>query len=179
MLDQFNGAQIALAFIAGTIAKAVGTGIVEYFRSTLIPYLADRTYRHIDLSDKDWRIVHAGSPINGEKLESEWKTSICIRQTGDKIKGEATTSCTKGSKMGTQRNFDVTGTVNNGIVLLSMRNKDRSIKSHSAFLLQVVGEGNVLQGYRLFYGMNRNEINGTRCNIIRGNHQPKGGCGPG
>lgn len=179
MQDQINYLQIGLAFAAGILAKVAGTGVLHYLKQTLIPYVAANTYKHIDLSDKDWRVVHSGEPINGEKLESEWKTTMKIHQTGDKLIGEASTTCTKGSKYGTQRFFDVTGTVNNGVVLISMRNKDRAIKSHSAFLLQVEGEGGVLEGYRLFYGMNKSEINGSKCNLVRGKDTPKLACGSG
>lgn len=179
MLDQISYLQLGLAFAAGLLAKVAGAGTIHYLKQTLIPHFAANTYRHIDLSDKDWRVIHSGDPINGEELESEWKTTMKIHQVGDKLNGEASTTCTKGSKSGTQRFFDVTGTVNNGVVLISMRNKDRAIKSHSAFLLQVAGEGGVLEGYRLFYGMNKSEINGTKCNLVRGKGAPKLACGSG
>ena len=177
MIDQVNWFHVGVAFVVGALAKVCGTTMFLYLKSTFLPYVADRTYKHIDLSDDDWRILHSGDPINGEKLESEWKTTMKLRQTGEKLSGEALTNCTKGSKEGTQRQFIVTGIVNNGVVSLTMRNKDRSIKSHSTFLLQLIGEGAVLDGYRLFYGMNKNEINGTRCNLVRGKSMETSDCG--
>lgn len=177
-MDQINWIHAAVAFIFGVLAKGFGSLLVHFFSTTVIPYVSNATYKHINLSHDGWIIRHTGKPGDGELLESEWRMTVRLKQLGQKITGDADAECTEGSKKGTRRRYVVNGRLCNGVAAIQLQTESPSLRSQSAFLLKIMGDGSMLEGHRLFLGMNRDTVRSVPCSWHKDETSELAQCGP-
>lgn len=163
-----------ITFILGFLSRVLGTWFVHFFKKAVVPYIAQSTYKNVSLAG-EWRAVHLEQPTDGEKLESEWTVTVTVKQLGQSISGSANATCQKGSAKGKQVHYFLFGKISNGVLDATFHEESFDACNRSAFLLQVVGDGSVLDGHRLFLGRNKNDIRSIPCQWVRGGMASK--CG--
>lgn len=158
-----------LAFVAGLLGRVFGAGLIHFYNAAILPYLSQQTYKHITIGDTPWYVEHIGKPIDNEDTESIWSVKVSLKQLGQTISGTANSTCVSGVSPGKQVTYIVNGKFSNGVLDISFNEKDSASRNRSCFLMQVIGEGNVLEGYRLFLGRNKNDIRAIKCKWVREN----------
>jgi hypothetical protein len=177
-MDELNWWHLLFVFIAGVLARGVGTLGVHFFRTAVLPWISNATYKHIDISHDGWIIKHTDQPGDGETLESEWRMKVRLKQNGQTISGDADAECIKGIKQGTSRRYVVNGKLSNGVAAIQLYAESSSFRSQSSFLLKVVGDGSILEGHRLFLGMNRDLVRTVPCRWSKDESSQLAQCGP-
>ena len=123
-----------------------------------------------------WQVMHVGEPSDGEVLEAKWAVNVIIEQTASEVSGKANAICTAGTATGKNVQYLAHGKFVSNILEITFQDEDRSGRNKSSFLLQVVGDGSNLEGYRLFLGRNKNDIRSIQCKWVR-NNTSASGCG--
>lgn len=155
-----------ITFAGGVAAKMAYAGAAHLSRTAVLPYISQQTYKHITI-DGEWVLQHCGEPVDGDGLESSWTTQIDLAQSGQTISGTATAACSHGTSEGKQVTYKLKGWFSNSVLDISFIEQEVSSRNRSTFLLQVVGDGGILHGYRLFLGRNKNEIRAIACKWVR------------
>jgi hypothetical protein len=168
-LSQIGFLSHLIAFISGLLGKIFGSWFIHLFSSAILPYISQQTNPHICIADK-WTVKHLGQPTDGDGLQAEWKVLIDLKQHGLSVYGNAIAECTKGTSTGKTVDYSASGTFSNNVLDLTLAEKGNSHRNRSIFMLQLIGEGNKLEGYRLFLGRNKNDIRAIPCVCVRSNY---------
>lgn len=107
-----------------------------FLRKVIVPWYQEIKYQGVDLN---------GTWSNNEESPDKAKFEMTIKQNAHLIKGEALIT---GSiiKDGNKLEFNMTGTVWEGYLSLTMKSKDRSRVSFATLLLKVCNGGQQLEG---------------------------------
>lgn len=155
-----------LIFLTGSLATEVtGWGLKNIWLNVLVPIITNAANAHISLGDT-WKLEHVGEPTGEKSLAEEWKTSITLRQLGGRISGSARSVCILGN-VGKIIHYRVAGTFSNSVLNISFHQEGAATRHCSTFLLQLVGDGNSLEGTRTFFGKNANRIRAIECRLTR------------
>ncbi len=162
-----------IAFVAGAMGKIFGTWFLHFFKEAVLPYFHKHTNPNASITD-EWILDHIGSPADGRSLNVEWKVRFKLKQKGRSVVGTANSVCVKGpvdikDKM---IEYEVNGSYSNNILDLHLTEVgEAALRNKSSLMLQLVGDGNAFDGYRIFLGRAKNQIRAIQCKLIR-----KGAC---
>src|SRR6266850_2882458 len=143
-----------IAFAAGAVGKVFGTWLLHFFREAVLPYFQKYTNPHVPITD-DWILDHIGFPVDGNDLSVNWKVQIKLKQRGRYIVGTASSLCVLGPSELVDKTIEykVNGNYSNNILDLHLTEVgDKAMRNKSSLMLQLVGDGSVFEGYRVFIG---------------------------
>jgi hypothetical protein len=155
-----------ISFFEGIVASMLAAWFVKIFSDGILPYFQRVLYKQIE-TDGDWIVRHTADPVDGDGLESLWTLRSSLKQAGQTISGTAHATCIRGSSNGKQVSYKVRGRISNGVVDMTFIEASASSRNRSVFLLELIGDGACLTGYRLFLGRQNNEIRAIRCEWAR------------
>lgn len=162
-----------IAFVAGAMGKLFGTWLVHFFKEAVLPYFHKHTNPHVSITD-EWILDHVGQPTDGDGLNAEWRVAFSLKQKGRLVVGTANSVCIKGTKdvKGKVISYEVSGSYSNNILDLHLtENGEAAMRNKSSLMLQLIGDGSVFDGYRIFLGRAKNQVRAIQCKLIR-----KGAC---
>jgi len=159
-MDQLSLTEI----IAGVIITFVVALIVHFYKNAFLPYLSSSVYKSFPLTGI-WIVDHIGDPVDGEELDLEWVTTLNLQQRGTTILGKAGLKCIDGPDGHKNKEllFDVRGKINSHILNLALYDTKNGKRQSSSFMLQMQGNGEQFQGYRLFFGYKKNTVRAIEC----------------
>lgn len=158
-----------MVFFAGFLGKIVGSWFVHIFKDSILPYFYKYTSPQISLNG-EWVLKHIGDAIDGEGFRANWSVRMTLNLKGNKIAGESQATCVKGPKELKDKviSYEVSGSYINNILNLHMVDRSESgLRNQSTMMLQLVGDGSVFEGYRIFLGKAKNQIRTIRCELIK------------
>jgi hypothetical protein len=123
-----------------------------------------------------WKVNHIGDAIDGDELEASWSIEVVLKQAQSHLSGTATARCISGSSAGHNVSYNVRGVFAASIVDVAFQEASLSSRNRSVFLLQPIGDGTLLEGYRTFFGRNKNVIRVIACKWERFDN-PAPSCG--
>jgi hypothetical protein len=139
---------IAIGVVSGVIAGALLIAGASALHRIVLPWYRQLIYRGVDLSG-EWRLK-SGNP--GQT------TSLTLRQEADSLSGAAVSVPEGGVEQYGVRTFAVKGSVRERFVHFVLQHNDRQRLGIAVFLLQVVGDGRTLQGWRCMYEVQSSQI---------------------
>jgi hypothetical protein len=127
--------------------------------------LADFVYRGIKI-DGVWKATQSENTARGYKLAYPSTYTFELKQKADKICGTAKAEF--GADHKEMVCYNVTGYIQDRFVILSLVLKERKRIAHSNFLLEVIGNGECMNGFMNFYALRSHEINAIQiiCNKL-------------
>jgi hypothetical protein len=165
--------------------NVISSGIVLIIALTwnkwLLPWFKSLVYKGI-IIDGTWKIEQATQMVDGSNLAVQRAIDINLQQNANELTGDASARIietqtitpstqnveTKQSKnLNTVIYYDVKGEIKDRFVSLVLRPKEQNKIAYSVLLLEVVGDGNTLKGYRTFYGYKKLKICAISCDLIR------------
>ncbi len=149
---------------ASFIALVVGL----FWKDRFVPWLRSFLYRGIIVKGK-WRILQEEMAVDGKELAVKRETYVDLNQYADTLSGSATSIATYSDKSQDFIVYDVRGEIKDRFVSVHFKVNDSTKIAYSSFLLEVVGDGHVMKGYRAFYGFKRQEIRAISCNWVSAN----------
>jgi hypothetical protein len=152
--------------IAATIRAGAATIRAGSELKTALPkglFRAQHHNGHAPSIEGKWRVVHVGEPWDGDLLEASWTIEVELFQDSNKVHGEATARCIAGSSEGTTVQYLARGAFLANIVDLALQDVRSSSRNRSVFLLQVIGDGSCMEGFRTFLGRNKNTLRVIQC----------------
>lgn len=154
---------ILIAVVAGVFAGVLANLATNIFVTVLVPAYRDYVYRGVRV-DGDWVVRNIGTPSDGRSLTDSWQLSVRLTQKAYRLSGAATALRAAPDREGAVDilHYNVEGTVQDRFVIVQMRTLDRNRIAHSAFHLEIVGDGNMMRGHRTFYGLIMNQIRSIR-----------------
>lgn len=165
-----------LAAVAiGALLKPIFWPLKTYLWDRFWPALVEHRNRHTTLLGK-WRVAHMGSPSDGDSLEILWAVVVTLEQTASEVTGKASASCISGESTGKIVHYVARGNFASSVLDITFQDADRSGRNRSTFLMQMVGDGSILDGHRLFLGRTKNDIRSVPCKWVREGHT-LAGCG--
>lgn len=149
---------------ASFIALLVGL----FWKEKIVPWLRKLLYRGIIIHGK-WRIEQADQPVDGGTISTKRDIYVDLIQRADVLSGTATSIASY--EDGTQDFiiYDVNGEIRDRFVTIYLKVNDSSRIAYSSFLLEVVGNGQLMKGYRVFYGFKKQEIRAIGCTWVSAN----------
>lgn len=160
-----------IAFVAGAMGKLVGTWLVHFFKDAVLPYFQKHTNHTISITD-DWILNHVGNPADGEGLNVEWKVHLKLQQKGHSVVGKANSVGVNGPEKlkDKQIQYEVSGSYTQNILDIHLTEiGDSALRNRSSLMLQLVGDGSLFDGYRIFLGRTKNQVRAIECQLIRKN----------
>lgn len=154
------------AIVVGLIVLTIGDFFAIYVRPKIEQNVTNDAVPIVDIHDT-WTVVHKGDPVEGDRLEASWQLTVNMEQNGTDVTGVANGTCTKGEAQGRKVEYDVRGSFVNNILRVSFVDTDEASSNVSVFLLQIVGHGSSLEGYRLFLGRKTNNVRAIACEWVR------------
>lgn len=149
---------ITVGIIAGIGTAAVLFVINKLFNNTFVPWYRKLMYQGFNIAGK-W---HSNSlPVQKIVLE--------LNQVCQFIKGKATyvLETEEEHDIDTIRTFDVTGEIKDRIVILNLKHTDPSRLGFVTFLLEVAGDGTLIEGVSAAYSPATNGISSSSFSFYR------------
>lgn len=120
-------------------------------------WIADLVYRGVKI-DGIWKATQSDISARGYELTYPSTYTFEITQKADQVYGTASAEFGEGNHREIV-NYKVTGNIKDRFVVISLVLKEKKRISHSNFLLEVVGNGEQMNGYMNFYALRSHEIN--------------------
>lgn len=131
-----------------------------YWKSKFIPWLSKYKYNGIYLNGQ-WEVLHEKKTSQGYNLTVNRKIIVFLNQTGNIIKGKAI-STPLNNQDSKNYEFIIEGSINDGFVYISFNSENKLTYVKTVYYLRVQGDGSNLDGYQIFYGTKKNEINSRK-----------------
>ena len=156
---------LLIAIVTGVTANAVCWFFVQH----VTPIIQTFVYRGIKVSGT-WIVEQPQLASDGSTLTTNWETTVVLSQHAHQLKGTA----------GAQRkleneeeekevvHYNVSGRIVDRFAYLEFQNSDCKRIAHSSFLLEVIGDGSLMAGYRSFYGLKAYKIRSIETRWKRG-----------
>jgi len=151
---------LAAAFIALLIGL--------FWKERIVPWLRKILYRGIIIHGK-WRIEQAEQSVDGGEISTKREIYVDLVQRADNLSGTATSIATFSDGAQDFIIYDVHGEIKDRFVTIYLKVNDNSRIAYSSFLLEVVGNGQLMKGYRVFYGFKKQEIRAISCTWVNAN----------
>ena len=158
-----------LNILSDVLVVVLKTGLVSFLKEVL-PYISQQSNSQFTIAD-NWIVRHIGAPTDGEGFAVTWSVRMKLRQFGRIVWGTANATCMDGESTGTQVSYRVTGKYSDGLLTACFCGNEASSRNRSTFLLQPFGDGNTLNGWRLFLGRTKNDIRAIACQWVRSSNQ--------
>ena len=150
-----------LAIVIGIATGLCANAFTWFFVQHLVPLYQDWTYQGIRI-DGNWTIEHEGDPADGKGL-SAGTLSATLKQRAHAVAGKATAVNRIGDDKTDVIDYIVEGQTRDRYVTLYFRTTNRHRIAHSSFLLEIVGAGGCMEGYRAFYGIEQRAVRAVEC----------------
>jgi hypothetical protein len=147
-----------IGIVSGILTSALIYLVVSVFEKIIIPWYQEIIYHGTDISG-EWEAT-------GENIG---QTGVFnIEQKAHKIKGTATW-VTNDSAYPIEgiRIFNIGGEISERFVTLILKHKDKRRLGIGSYLIQVVGDGRVMEGFYSFYSVGDSDIRSTACRFTR------------
>ena len=132
------------------------------WKSTIYPFLQSVLYTGVDISGR-WSVNQTGTTFLNEQLSVTRNTQVTLKQTAHRLSGKAESSVVSGGAGGMSNTYKITGKINNGLVLINFISVEKNKIAVSTFLLQVNGNGNEMDGDRLYRSSKTDKIDCIAC----------------
>jgi hypothetical protein len=166
------------AIVINVISSGIVLIIALTWNQWIVPWFKSLVYKGIKI-DGTWKIEQSNQMVDGTALEIQRAIDINLQQNANELKGEASARIIQTIPMNTQTPtnldkstntvifYDVKGEIKDRFVSLVLIPKEQNKIAYSVFLLEVVGDGNLLKGYRTFYGYKKLKICAIGCDLTR------------
>lgn len=157
-----------ISIFIGVISGVLSAGILfltsRLLKDSLIPWFQHIAYKGVHIEGK-WFSYNS----------SAQKSVLELKQDSDKVTGKLTAILQIDEDVGidTVRTFDIHGVINNRFITLSLNHTDRSRIGVSTILLQVAGDGTLLQGVQSSYSPRTGTILASNIKIYRNEERAK------
>ncbi len=160
-----------------SITESIVIGIISGILTSIAILIGSRIFNRIVLP---WyqSLIYSGILVEGQWYtgsvpNSTQEAKLELDQYAHRIKGIAT--YTDGSTVNSfsekVRTFKVSGTLKDRFVLLTLEHTDRKRIGVTAYLLEVVGDGRIMKGGRVFYNVSGDEIKYSEITFKRDQQQ--------
>ena len=153
-------ALVASVFV-GVFAGVVVNVLTYLFVNSFLPLYRDKVYTGLRIDD-DWVLEQNDVAADGDGFE-KWALSLHLKQKASTLKGTALAQRKDENNCTQLIHYEVHGSIHDKVIDLSFRTRDRSQLARSTFLLEVVGVGQSMVGYRSFYGLKKGTIRAVEC----------------
>lgn len=151
-----------LVAAVGVVTGVLGNVTTYLFINMWLPFFRKYVYQGFRIGG-DWIIEQALTVVDGDALSERWEIAVNLDQKAYIITGNAFASNLRDNEFHNVIHYEVSGHIYDRFVALTFLNKDRKQIAHSTFLVEVVGDGHSMTGYRTFYGRKRNMILACSC----------------
>lgn len=148
---------LIVTIVIGVATGLAANGFTWLFVTVLLPLYQNFTYHGVRV-DGTWCLDEAKITADGGTLSTVWMISATLRQTAYRISGVATAISVRENKTSDVINYIVAGNIRDRFVSLHFHNQDEHRIAYSGFLLEIVGDGATMKGYRAFYGLKKQVI---------------------
>lgn len=128
-----------------------------FLKRVVLPNYRIYLYRGLDITGQ-WRVKQDQIAVDGEELSVKRETTVVLKQKGHDLEGRATSTALGGGAHQAIYTYAATGEIKDRFVMLSFKADDRDRIGYSSFLLEVVGDGRRMVGYRVFYALLRRKV---------------------
>jgi hypothetical protein len=146
--------------LAGVAASFVFFLLGIIWKSHISQWLKGLRYSGLNVSGR-WVVQEDRLTAKGYELTVPTQLTVNLNQIADYLSGEAVAEInTNGEKE--YINYNVSGKIKDRFVYLVLSLKENRRISHMSFLLEVYGNGEIMEGYMSFYAMRAREMNAVR-----------------
>lgn len=160
----FDAAALVVGVVAGGLTAAGLMILKRIGQVVLVPWFHERLYRGQNFTG-EWVLTTGKRGAQTGRLR--------LKQLGQRLYGDCTLIPKSGDPVGTSglyeplRDFDVEGESLGRLVRLNFVHKDSTRLGYGSFLLQVQGDGRVLEGLMTFFSVVQSHVTSTECVIRR------------
>ncbi|MCG8093090.1 MAG: hypothetical protein JAZ17_05580 [Candidatus Thiodiazotropha endolucinida] len=154
---------IVLGVVSGVFSSVVMYWLTLFVTRVLIPEYRAAIYKGLELNGS-WVIEQSDIAADQEGFDVKTKTVVTLSQKGTDLKGSASSTDENQDRV---TMYDVEGQIRDRFVLLSLYVKDRKRIGYQTFLLEVVADGQVMEGYRTVYGLLMKKVRAVECTLTR------------
>lgn len=165
MSNAIQSYEIFIGVLSGVLTSAFIYVTNGFLKNTLIPLFRSAVYKSTELSGT-WYIEREDVAADGKPINVKTELIVNFRQKADELTGTATSKRPDDNSV---THFDVVGTIRDRFVLISFYIKDRKRIAYQGFMLEVIGDGQVMSGYNNFYGLLMKEVRSVKCSFKRHN----------
>lgn len=154
------------------LINVVSTGVVLIIALTwnkwIIPWVKSIVYKGIRINGT-WTIEQSGTMVDGTQMAVQRHVDVILIQNANELKGNATARVISSENTKNQDvlYYQVKGEIRDRFVSLIFVPSEQSRILYSVFLLEVVSDGNLLKGYRTFYGHKKMAICALSCKFTK------------
>lgn len=143
---------IILGVVSGILTSVVLELLTGFVRKVLIPWYRQLIYKGIDISG-DWYSSKTNPSGNVQE------TVMSIKQRADKVTCSMTIAKKNQKTNQTEiKTFDFLGGIQDRFVSISGKNVDKQALGIHSELLEIVGDGKIMQGQSIWYSVTNKEI---------------------
>jgi len=147
---------VVSGLITGLIAFAVSTAI----RRVVVPWYRQVTYNGVQISGT-WQL-EVSEPAHGREVTLE------ISQRGDIVDGVSTHMLKEQfNNVDRVRTYKVSGTISDRFLVLNGRSTDARRLGAMTVLLEIVGDGQAMEGFVCGYSSRKNTVVGVQARMRR------------
>lgn len=130
------------------------------WHKTIVNWLRSLRYEGIEISGK-WVIEESKITAEGYELSVPSNFSVELKQTANFIKGKAVSSINVNEKR-EHINYTIEGKIKDRFVYLIFNLDEKKRISQIIFLLEVLSNGEIMEGYMSFYALRKKHINSVK-----------------
>lgn len=154
-------ATIFIGVLSGVIASVLFFALGRIYQKILVPWFEERIYKGINVEGV-WQLEHID-------YTHHRRITLELTQHAQKLSGTSIHIATSETATGDRlRRYRINGRIQDRFLLLSGEPSDSSRIGAVTFLLEVVGDGQVMEGFSTAYSTVTSQVIGARCKLTRG-----------
>jgi len=148
---------IILSVVSGVITSAFIFLLIKIFYKIIIPWYKNTIYSGIDISGTWEEVI----------LKNSDHMTLKLKQHERKVSGIAILKSNKEAEESKTTTLLINGHLQDGYLLLTLKNKDRKVQSLSTYLLKINGGGSKLNGQLSWVAKIDGEIHSQQITLNR------------
>ena len=145
---------------AGIIASFVFFLLGTLWKSHIYLWISSFRYAGINVSG-GWIVEEHKQTAEGYELSVPTNLSVNLKQIANSLSGDAIAVIEQDGKK-QYIHYRVEGNIKDRFIYLNCTLKENRRISHLSFLLEVLGNGEIMEGYMSFYALKAREMNAVK-----------------